>query len=79
MSSEDLKRICGMAEEENNFRNLNTLDLEFANFTNDDNLIYLSYMDELKTITFPRTTNKITTTLSYKWQMQNKACNYPRQ
>ena len=24
MSSEDLKRICGMAEEENNFRNLNT-------------------------------------------------------
>ena len=48
-----------MAEEENNFRNLNTLDLEFANFTNDDNLIYLSYMDELKTITFPRTTTKI--------------------
>ncbi|MBF1582326.1 MAG: leucine-rich repeat domain-containing protein [Prevotella sp.] len=59
MSSEDLKRICGMAEEENNFPNLNTLDLEFANFTNDDNLIYLSYMDELKTITFPRTTTKI--------------------
>lgn len=59
MSSEDLKRICGMAEEENNFPKLNTLDLEFANFTNDDNLIYLSYMDELKTITFPRTTTKI--------------------
>ena len=26
MSSDDLKRICGMAEEENNFPNLNTLD-----------------------------------------------------
>lgn len=59
MSSEDLKRICGMAEEENNFPNLNTLDLEFANFTNDADLIKLSYMDNLKTITFPRTTTNI--------------------
>lgn len=59
MSSEDLKRICGMAEEENNFRNLNTLDLEFANFTNDDDLVNLKYMDNLKTITFPRTTTNI--------------------
>ena len=59
MSSEDLKRICGMAEEENNFSNLNTLDLEFANFTNDNDLVNLKYMDQLKTITFPRTTTKI--------------------
>lgn len=59
MSSEDLKRICGMAEEENNFRNLNTLDLEFANFTNDDDLVNLKFMDNLKTITFPRTTTNI--------------------
>lgn len=59
MSSEDLKRICGMAEEENNFPNLNTLDLEFANFTNDNDLGNLKYMDQLKTITFPRTTTKI--------------------
>lgn len=59
MSSEDLKRICGMAEEENNFPNLNTLDLEFANFTNDDDLVNLKYMDNLKTITFPRTTTNI--------------------
>lgn len=59
MSSEDLKRICGMAEEENNFRNLNTLDLEFANFTNDNDLVNLKYMDNLKTITFPRTTKEI--------------------
>lgn len=59
MSSEDLKRICGMAEEENNFPNLNTLDLEFANFTNDDDLVYLKFMDNLKTITFPRTTTNI--------------------
>lgn len=59
MSSEDLKRICGMAEEENNFPNLNTLDLEFANFTNDDDLVNLKYMDNLKTITFPRTTKEI--------------------
>lgn len=59
MSSEDLKRICGMAEAENNFPNLNTLDLEFANFTNDNDLVNLKYMDNLKTITFPRTTTKI--------------------
>ena len=59
MSSEDLKRICGMAEKENNFPNLNTLDLEFANFTNDDDLVNLKYMDNLKTITFPRTTTNI--------------------
>lgn len=59
MSSEDLKRICGMAEEENNFPNLNTLDLEFANFTNDNDLGKLKYMDKLETITFPRTTTKI--------------------
>ena len=59
MSDEDLERICGMAEEENNFRNLNTLDLEFANFTNDDDLVNLKYMDNLKTITFPRTTTNI--------------------
>ena len=59
MSSEDLKRICGMAEKENNFPNLNTLDLEFANFTNDNDLVNLKYMDNLKTITFPRTTKEI--------------------
>lgn len=59
MSNEDLGRICGMVEEENNFPNLNTLDLEFANLTNDNNLVYLRYMDKLKTITFPRTTKEI--------------------
>lgn len=59
MSSEDLKRICGMAEEENNFPKLNTLDLEFANFTNDNDLVNLKFMDNLKTITFPRTTTNI--------------------
>lgn len=59
MSDKDLERICGMAEEENNFPNLNTLDLEFANFTNDDDLVNLKFMDNLKTITFPRTTTNI--------------------
>ncbi len=59
MSNEDLERICGMDEIENNFPNLNTLDLEFANLTNDNNLVYLRYMDKLKTITFPRTTKEI--------------------
>ena len=59
MSNEDLGRICGMVEEENNFPNLNTLDLEFANLTNDNKLVYLRYMDKLKTITFPRTTKEI--------------------
>ena len=63
MSSEDLKRICGMAEEENNFSNLNTLDLEFADYKAENEwnnaLVNLKYMDNLKTITFPRTTTKI--------------------
>ncbi len=59
MSNEDLERICGMADTENNFPNLNTLDLEFANFTNDNDLGNLKYMDQLKTITFPRTTKEI--------------------
>ena len=59
MSNEDLERICGMDEIENNFPNLNTLDLEFANFTNDHDLDKLKYMDKLKTITFPRTTKEI--------------------
>ena len=59
MSSDDLKRICGMAEGENNFPNLNTLDLEFANFTNENDLVNLKFMDNLKTITFPRTTTNI--------------------
>ena len=59
MSNEDLERICGMDEIENNFPNLNTLDLEFANLTNDGKLVNLKYMDKLKTITFPRTTKEI--------------------
>lgn len=59
MSDEDLERICGMAEEENNFPNLNTLDLEFANLMNDSKLFNLNFMDKLKTITFPRTTKEI--------------------
>ena len=59
MSSEDLERICGMEEIENNFPKLNTLDLEFANLTNDGKLVNLKYMDKLETITFPRTTTKI--------------------
>lgn len=59
MSSEDLKRICGKEDRENNFPNLNTLDLESADLTNDDDLVHLRYMDNLKTITFPRTTTNI--------------------
>lgn len=59
MSSDDLKRICGKEDRENNFPNLNTLDLESADLTNDDDLVHLRYMDNLKTITFPRTTTNI--------------------
>ncbi|EHG16251.1 hypothetical protein HMPREF9138_01087 [Prevotella histicola F0411] len=59
LSSDDLKRICGMAEEEDNFSNLNTLDLEFARVTNDNDLGNLKYMNHLKTITFPRSTTVI--------------------
>ena len=59
MSSEDLKRICGMEEGENNFPQLNTLDLELAKITSDNDLSHLRYMDSLKTIIFPRTTTNI--------------------
>ena len=59
MSNEDLERICGMEEIENNFPKLNTLDLEFANLTNDGKLVNLKYMDKLETIIFPRTTKEI--------------------
>ena len=59
MSDKDLERICGKAEEENNFPNLNTLDLEFANLMNDSKLFNLNFMDNLKTIIFPRTTKEI--------------------
>ena len=59
MSSEDLKRICGMEEGENNFPQLNTLDLELAKITSDNDLSHLRYMDNLKTIIFPRTTTNI--------------------
>ena len=76
MSSEDLKRICGMAEEENNFPNLNTLDLEFADFTNDADLINLSHMDNLKTITFSTYNDKYSAILSYEWFMQNRTCHH---
>ena len=59
MSNEDLERICGMEEAENNFPKLNTLDLEFANLMNDSKLVNLKYMDKLETIIFPRTTKEI--------------------
>lgn len=61
MSSDDLKRISGMAETENNFPNLNTLDLENAEVQDDNDLVNLKYMDNLKTITFSRTTTSIVT------------------
>ncbi len=59
MSSDDLKRICGMAEEENNFPMLHTLNLENAELQSDNDLVNLKYMDNLKTIVFPRTTTSI--------------------
>lgn len=59
MTSDDLKRICGMADEENNFPQLQTLDLENAAIANDNELTNLKFMDHLKTVTFPRTTTTI--------------------
>ena len=58
MSTEDLNRLCGADEGENEFPNVTTLDLEYAK-VNDNELTKLSWMDNLKTITFPRTTTNI--------------------
>lgn len=59
MSRDDLDRICGMDDGENNFPNINTLDLEEASMAPGCDLTHLKFMDNLKTITFPRTTTDI--------------------
>ena len=59
MSRDDLDRICGMDDGENNFPNINTLDLEEADMAPGCDLTHLKFMDNLKTITFPRTTTDI--------------------
>lgn len=59
LSDEDLKRITGMADEENNFSKLATLDMKDANIEHDATFVNLKFMDKLKTFTFPKTTTKI--------------------
>lgn len=59
LSDEDLKRITGMADEENNFPQLETLDMKDANVEHDATLVKLNFMDKLKTFTFPKTTTEI--------------------
>lgn len=59
LSSNDIYRLCGFSEEENNFKYVNTLDLEEADLSNDADLVKLSFMDNLKTITFPKSTTTI--------------------
>ena len=59
MSNDDVDRLCGMAEEENNFPKVNKLDMEFAAVQNDSKLTNLGFMDNLKTIIYPRTTTVI--------------------
>lgn len=59
LSDEDLKRITGMADEENNFPQLATLDMKEANVEHDATLVNLNFMDNLKTFTFPKTTTEI--------------------
>ena len=59
LSDEDLKRITGMADEENNFPQLETLDMKEANVEHDATFVNLKFMDKLKTFTFPKTTTEI--------------------
>ena len=59
LSDEDLKRITGMADEENNFSKLENLDMKEANVEHDAILVNLHFMDNLKTFTFPKTTTEI--------------------
>ena len=59
LSDEDLKRITGMADQENNFPQLATLDMKNANVEHDATLVNLNFMDKLKTFTFPKTTTEI--------------------
>ena len=59
LSDEDLKRITGMADEENNFSKLENLDMKDANIEHDATLDKLNFMDKLKTFTFPKTTTEI--------------------
>ena len=59
LSDEDLKRITGMEEQENNFPQLATLDMKDANVEHDATLVKLNFMDKLKTFTFPKTTTEI--------------------
>lgn len=59
LSDEDLKRITGMADQENNFPQLATLNMKDANVEHDATLVNLNFMDNLKTFTFPKTTTEI--------------------
>ena len=59
LSDEDLKRITGMADEENNFSKLENLDMKEANVEHDATFVNLHFMDNLKTFTFPKTTTEI--------------------
>lgn len=59
LSDEDLKRITGMEDQENNFPQLETLDMKEANVEHDAILVNLHFMDNLKTFTFPKTTTVI--------------------
>ena len=59
LSDKDLERITGMADEENNFPQLETLDMKEANVEHDATFVNLKFMDKLKTFTFPKTTTEI--------------------
>ena len=59
LNDEDLKRITGMEEQENNFPQLETLDMKDANVEHDATFDKLHFMDKLKTFTFPKTTTEI--------------------
>ena len=59
MNNDDLYRLCGEDENENEFPNVTTLDLQDARVFDDSKLTHLSYMDNLKTLIFPSTTTQI--------------------
>ena len=59
MSVEDMERLCGRADAENNFPNLKYLDLEDAQLLNEESITRLHFVDKLKTVILPRSLTSI--------------------
>lgn len=55
MSVQDIERLCGEDDPENNFPNVSNLDLENAELAVASSISKLHFMDKLKTVVLPRT------------------------